>query len=234
VLKETYGRDGYVIARGLMPVAEIDRLLRRFVALTNELSGASFKDAHSTDIADRFADDDALQSSAYDAIRKPSWLVDMSKSPAVVGAARDIVGREIGLFSKIPFRIDVPLETKELAVWHQDYFYVKGNVDVVTAWIPMQDTSYVNGCLSVMPGSHKLGPVEHDVTVLGKRHFPSAHLNREIRLAEMKKGDVLFFDSRLLHTGNINLSSSVRYSVQARYTPIDAPADPGMGEVIPL
>ena len=60
--------------------------------------------------------------------------------------------------SKIPLRFDLPGVSRELAIWHQDYWYVKGNVDVVTAWVPMQDTPYELGCVMVMPGSHKLGP----------------------------------------------------------------------------
>jgi ectoine hydroxylase-related dioxygenase (phytanoyl-CoA dioxygenase family) len=159
---------------------------------------------------------------------------EFSLQSGVTAHAKKLIGGDTGLFSKIPFRIDVPVETKELAVWHQDYWYVKGNTDVVTAWIPLQDTTYVNGCLSVMPGSHKLGPVPHDTHVLGKKQIPAKHLGGEIRLAEMKKGDVLFFHSCLLHTGNINLSDSVRYSVQARYTPLGKAVDPSMGDVIPV
>ena len=40
---------------------------------------------------------------------------------------------------------DLPGVTRELAVWHQDYRYVRGNTDIVTAWVPLQDTPYVRG-----------------------------------------------------------------------------------------
>jgi ectoine hydroxylase-related dioxygenase (phytanoyl-CoA dioxygenase family) len=234
MLREAYERDGYVIARGIVPLAGIDDLLSKFLSLASEMAGLTYSDAHGADLAARFHADHDLQSKVYDAVRKPAWLVEFSQTAALVAAARSIVGREIGLFRKIPFRIDVPQEIKELAVWHQDHFYVKGSLDVVTVWIPMQDTTFLNGCLAVMPGSHKLGPVEHDATVLQKRHFPSAHLDRAIRLVEINKGDALFFHSCLLHSGNLNLSEAVRYSLQARYTPLGEPTDPGMGEVIPL
>ena len=234
MFREEYERDGYVIGRGIVPSNRIDELLSRFLSLTNELSGSSYAGAYDPALSARLSDDHILQSTVYDAVRKPNWLVEFSKTPSLVDAVRSIAGKQIGLFSKIPFRIDVPREIKELAVWHQDHFYVKGNISIVTAWIPMQDTNYLNGCLSVMPGSHKLGPVKHDVTVLAKRHFPSAHLDRAIRLVEIEKGDVLFAHSCLLHSGNINLSDAPRYSVQARYTLLGEQTDPSMGEVIPL
>jgi ectoine hydroxylase-related dioxygenase (phytanoyl-CoA dioxygenase family) len=234
MLREAYEREGYVVFRGIVPSECIDDLLAKFLSLTNKLSGSTYCGAHDPALSSRLFDDHVLQSTVYDAVRKPEWLVKFSKTPSLVAAVRSLAGGQIGLFSKIPFRIDVPREIKELAVWHQDHFYVKGNTSIVTAWIPMQDTNYLNGCLSVMPGSHKLGPVEHDVTVLAKRHFPSAHLDREIRLVEMKKGDVLLAHSCLLHSGNINLSDAPRYSVQARYTLLGEQTDPSMGEVIPL
>jgi hypothetical protein len=232
-LNVDYVSLGYFIARQIIPPSQIDGLLSKFVGLVNSLSGQSFRDAHDPQLAAMLSSDRALQSKAYDEVRRPDWLLEFSKSESLVSSVRDLLGPRIALMSKIPFRTDVPLDTKELAVWHQDYFYVKGNTDIVTAWIPMQNTNYLNGCLSVMPGSHKLGPVEHD-GVTGKRHFPTKHLGGEIRLVEMQKGDVLFFHSALLHTGNINLSNSIRYSVQARYSLAGQPTDKGMGEAIQL
>jgi ectoine hydroxylase-related dioxygenase (phytanoyl-CoA dioxygenase family) len=83
---------------------------------------------------------------------------------------------QIDLLEKIPFRIDCPMVMRELAVWHQDIHYVKGSPETVTAWIPLFDASFKEGCLLIMPESHKLGPVAHDVPVLGKKFFPSGFL----------------------------------------------------------
>ena len=38
---------------------------------------------------------------------------------------------------------------------------------------------------------------------------------------EMKRGDVLLFNSFLLHTSNINFSNLIRYSIQIRFTSED-------------
>jgi phytanoyl-CoA hydroxylase len=230
---ESYRRDGYCIARNLISHSEIDRLLSNFVSLVNQATNSSFSDALSPELAEALIVDRNLKSTLYNDVRKPNWLVHFSSLNELVTTVRSIAGENIALMSKIPLRIDAPRETSELAVWHQDYFYVKGNSDVVTAWIPLQDTTYLNGCLSVMPRSHTLGPVAHDGAI-GKHHFPTKYFDREIRLVEMNKGDVLFFHSALIHTGNINLSKSIRYSVQARYSPANKPIDKDMGEAIQL
>jgi ectoine hydroxylase-related dioxygenase (phytanoyl-CoA dioxygenase family) len=36
----------------------------------------------------------------------------------------------------------------------------------------------------------------------------------------MSRGDVLFFHSLLLHSGQVNFTDRVRYSVQARFEPL--------------
>jgi ectoine hydroxylase-related dioxygenase (phytanoyl-CoA dioxygenase family) len=147
---------------------------------------------------------------------------------------RDLLGAPIGLLQKIVLRIDLPLVTRELAVWHQDHFYVKGNRRIVTAWIPLQDTSYREGCLMVMPGSHELGYLPHTNEALGKRHYPTGIFERPVRYVEMRRGDALMFHALMLHSSSVNLSEHARLSIQARYTLLGEPTDPGMGGVIPV
>jgi ectoine hydroxylase-related dioxygenase (phytanoyl-CoA dioxygenase family) len=225
---------GFVVAERSVTDQSIDVLLNRFVSLVNKISGERFVDAHSSEISDYLNLHKDIQSQVYDEIRKPDWLTDFSSQPSLVSAVAGLIGRNVGLLRKIPFRIDVPLETAQYAVWHQDNFYVRGNLEIVTAWIPLQDTVYLNGCLAVMPGSQLLGPIEHDIKVLSKRDYPSRIFDREVRYVEVKKGDVVLFHSCLLHSSSLNLSNGIRFSVQARYSALDLPTDPGMGGVIPL
>lgn len=228
-----FQNDGFALVRDCMPRSAIDRLLSRFLDLVSELSGRRFDDAHSEEIASFLGRNRDVQARVYDDIRKPNWLVEFSLESCLVDAVAAVAGTtDLVLQGKIPFRIDTPRETSELAVWHQDHWYVRGNTEILTAWIPMQDTGYLNGCLAVMPGSHKLGPLDHSVVVLNKRHVPRDVYDREMRYVEMRKGDVLLFHSLLLHSSNINLSRSIRYSAQPRYSPARLPTDSAMGERI--
>lgn len=228
-----FERNGFILVRDCVPGAAIDRLMRRFLDLVEERSGRRFDDPHGREIADFLGNNRAVQARVYDDIRGPDWLVELSLDARLIHAVNTILGTtDVALQRKIPFRIDTPLETSELAVWHQDHWYVRGNTQVVTAWLPMQDTDLFRGCLSVMPGSHRLGPLDHDVVVLGKRHAPRGIYDREVRYVEMRKGDALLFHSLLLHSSNLNFSESIRYSVQPRYSPAHLPTDPNMGNRI--
>jgi len=47
--------------------------------------------------------------------------------------------------------------------WHQDQAYWGGQHEhcSVSVWLPLQDTDVAGGCLHFVPGSHRLGGVEH-------------------------------------------------------------------------
>lgn len=230
---ESFAERGYALFPGVLAHERIDDLLANVMSLVREHSGRDFSDPHGSDLVEYFEAHPEVESRVYDAVREPAWLEQFSLHPEIVQPVRSVLGADVELLGKIPFRIDLPRSVQELAFWHQDYFYVRGNTSIVTAWVPMQATRFIHGALSVMPGSHLLGAVPHDLKI-GKRDVPATVFDREIRMVEMEKGDLLLFDSLLLHSGNLNMSDCIRYSLQARYTPAGGPVDPGMGGSVPI
>lgn len=230
--KERYARDGYLLLRGAIDVRYLHNLEQKVLTLLAEWTGRRFVTVCSVEFSAFLQANRELERRLYNEIRKFDWLIEFSLSQNIVGPVADLIGGPVGLMKKIPFRIDLPNVTRELAVWHQDYRYVKGNTDIVTAWIPLQNTAYVQGCLMVMPGTHRLGPIDHDGHVLGKRDFPSGIFEREVRYVEMKYGDLLLFHSLLLHSSGINLSDQARLSLQSRFTRIGAETDLDMGGIV--
>jgi len=230
---EGFNERGYALFPNVLSHERIDELLSNFMSLVREQSGRDFDDPHGPELVEYFEAHPEVESRVYDAMRGPDWLHEFSLHTEIVEPVRAILGTEVELLGKIPFRIDLPRSVQELAFWHQDYFYVRGNTSIVTAWVPMQSTRFLQGALTVMPGSHLLGAVPHELKI-GKRDVPIGVYDREIRMVEMDKGDLLLFDSLLLHSGNLNMSESVRYSIQARYTPAGGPVDPGMGGSLPV
>lgn len=229
---EKYRRDGFSIIRGAIPAEKLDSLENSVLGLIESWTGKSFQSISSPEFAAFLANEREIERKLYNDIRAFDWVEGLSLQPEITSKIRKILGEDIVLMKKIPFRIDLPNVTRELAVWHQDFFYVKGNTDVVTAWIPLQDTSFREGCLMVMPGSHELGALPHDVEVLGKRHYPSGIFDREIRYAEMKRGDLLLFNALLLHSSGVNISNVGRFSIQARYSRANDAVDPVMGGTV--
>ncbi len=158
----------------------------------------------------------------YDAVRDAPEALGLGRLPELTKAVNIMMDVPM-LYNKVPLRIDVPFQNKELAFWHQDDFYVQGNAREVTIWIPLQDTKAHHGALSVMKGTHQNGAIPHTLEV-GKKTLPQGIFDHPINIIEMNRGDALLFSSYLVHSSNLNISDSIRYSIQLRYS--DASAGP--------
>jgi ectoine hydroxylase-related dioxygenase (phytanoyl-CoA dioxygenase family) len=230
----SYETNGFALWRNAIGESAIDAFERRILDLVTDLTGQSFETVRDPRFALFLQANRETERQLYDGVRTYDWIMDLARSRDVTERVSQLLGDQLALMRKVVLRIDLPQVTRELAVWHQDYRYVRGNQRIVTAWIPLQDTAYIHGCLMVMPGSHRLGPLEHDGQALMKRHYPSGIFDREVRYVEMRRGDLLLFHSLLLHSSGINLSDCARLSLQSRYTCLREETDASMGEVIPI
>lgn len=216
-LINNYKENGFILFRNLIDKSDLEHVKKRFSSLVSSVFPAENKFTLNSDEWVTFAvNNPKVITRLYDQMRNDQTLLELGKSEKLTSVVKAIIP-EVGLYKKLIFRIDVPFVTKELAFWHQDNFYVKGNSDEMTVWIPLFTTKVQHGCLSVMPKSHKLGPIPHEI-VIGKKKLPKGIYDREIRYIEMDAGDILFFSSYLLHSSNLNFSDQIRYSIQLRYT----------------
>jgi len=223
------------MTRGALCDFDFAPLEARFLGLAKERTGESYPAMNDPALVSRINGDHDLEMYLYEETRNHPELVELSRSKKLTSVAAALFGdEEVVLLEKVPFRIDCPMVIRELAVWHQDHFYVKGDVNTITAWIPLQETTFKEGCLMVMPGSHVDGPIPHDVHVLKKKYYPSDIFARDVRYMEMKRGDVLFFHSCLLHSSGNNISNTIRFSIQARFLPASCESDAGMGKRIKI
>ncbi len=110
--------------------------------------------------------------------------------------------------------------------WHQDNGVVDqeaDDTDMLTVWLPLTEATERNGCLTVVPGSHREGLQLHcPMTREGRRvnHIPRTLVPQErVRPLPMSAGDVLFMHRRCMHASLTNASDEVRWSFDIRYNP---------------
>ncbi|OYT73972.1 MAG: phytanoyl-CoA dioxygenase [Armatimonadetes bacterium JP3_11] len=107
---------------------------------------------------------------------------------------------------------------------HQDYPYFPHEKHTMLAAIFFfDDAPPEKGCLLVMPGSHKLGPIPHDPE--GGWHLPIAQYPLESATpVPAQAGDVVVFNYLTIHGSGVNTSSEARTTllVQMR-DPTDHP-----------
>ena len=212
-----YERDGYLAYDGLLPEFEIDALIGRMLQrVEHPIEGVHIQ-------MEPAAQRGEIQAySKLDTIRKIEKLVEkdslylrLAKHPLILPRIQDILGERIRLFRDALMM--KPARHGSAKPYHQDSAYWSITpTTLCSIWLALEDATPENGCMRVIPGSHREGPVEHqhleDYMVTDDR----IDYAREIAVP-LKKGGVLFFHSMLLHATSPNTSEYSRRAMVVSY-----------------
>lgn len=138
------------------------------------------------------------------------FSLQMMKLPVIRGGLAQVLGDEaVGVQSMYFYKS--PGTTGQAA--HQDYYYIRNNPNTLTAaWVAMELTDEENGCLYVIPGSHKWGLLPHGKVKNLEEHeawtdeTEGVDLSKEIPVV-LEEGDILFFHNLLVHSSTKNRSA---------------------------
>jgi ectoine hydroxylase-related dioxygenase (phytanoyl-CoA dioxygenase family) len=111
--------------------------------------------------------------------------------------------------------------------WHQDYHYWQcaAPADLITAWIALVDVDEQNGCMEVVPGSHKWGLLpesdffEQDLEALKSRIEAASGKPFQTAPCVLPAGAVSFHHCLTIHGSRPNQSSGARISMVAHLMP---------------
>ena len=101
--------------------------------------------------------------------------------------------------------------------WHQDIRYWSfEQSDLVSVWLALTPENEHNGCLHLIPGTHRLtlDPSRYDEASFLRPELPEnrALIAQSVR-AELEPGDGLFFHARTFHAASRNHSDATKLSV---------------------
>ncbi|WP_195908437.1 phytanoyl-CoA dioxygenase family protein [Novosphingobium sp. Gsoil 351] len=144
---------------------------------------------------------------------------EVAESPAIVARVGEILGGDLDCFQsqfifKNPGVIGQP--------WHQDSYYFRfDRQPQVGVWVALSRATLDNGCLWVLPGSHKDGVHEHvpDRRPEANRAYTEiiSEDDSARQPALMEPGDVLFFHSYLMHMSTDNVAQERRAAMVYHY-----------------
>jgi ectoine hydroxylase-related dioxygenase (phytanoyl-CoA dioxygenase family) len=98
---------------------------------------------------------------------------------------------------------------------HQDWTLCDETVYTgITLWCPLIDVNIQNGCFQVVKGSHQFyGNIRGTNIESPYNSYGSFIEEKYLTSLELKKGDAVFFDHRLLHASPPNISEKIRIAV---------------------
>jgi hypothetical protein len=154
----------------------------------------------------------------------------LATHPRVLEAVEAVLGPDVLLLAS-NFFCKYPAEERgeRFVAWHQDVTYWGLEPPrAITAWIAIDDADVENGCMSVIPGSHRLGILEHGKS---SRAGNLLSINQEVpdglvdegRAVSMplRAGQMSLHDGMLLHGSHPNRSRRRRCGLAVRFTTPD-------------
>jgi phytanoyl-CoA hydroxylase len=201
-LVSRYHRDGYVVLADALRSDEVWALREETVRICRGELGAV--DGVQPPGAD---EPDELVVRRYLCIHFPHKLSarmrEMLDHPVVVDALTQLIGPNVKTMQSMLF---IKSEGKPGQAWHQDELFIPTRDRSLTAaWIALDDATVENGCLWVLPGSHRPGVLYPD------RDHHDPHFDCEVEAydfpyrdqdavpVEVSAGSVVVFNGYLLH-----------------------------------
>jgi ectoine hydroxylase-related dioxygenase (phytanoyl-CoA dioxygenase family) len=164
-------------------------------------------------------------------------VFNLLRHPRLLDAAEQFVGPEIlsnpiqHTRIKPPERF-VPKQARNGTTvrvgWHQDQGVAieeQDEVPVLTVWLPITEATVENGCLAVVPGSHRRDLATHcpGSGPDGGLQIPAKLIKGKRVPIPVKRGGALFLHSKTMHASLTNKSDDIRWSFDLRYQPIGMP-----------
>jgi len=137
----------------------------------------------------------------------------------LAGIRFPVIGfNNVGGRGGLPFIYSFPNEKKRYYQAHQDFFYLPYSQNSITLWIPLQNTSRINGALKVIPKSHTNYKLyNHSASDVKHNKLDKFFSKNEYKTVNVQLGQALIFSSFLVHKTGGNTSSQIRMSFNVRY-----------------
>jgi phytanoyl-CoA hydroxylase len=220
---ERFGESGYLIVRGLYSTDEVSRIRDAFMTAASDGPVAGL-----SDIPAQVDRSDPL--SFYPRMMHPHKHPEMAVgqialeyllAPRLRGIVTALLGEE-SLGAQTMFYFKPPgARGQEL---HQDNFYLRVKPGTcLAAWLAVDDVDEENGGMKVVPGTHRdeiACPEEADTSRSFTRDYVPVPNGKSAVHANLRAGDVLFFNGSLIHGSTPNTSATrFRRSLIAHYVP---------------
>jgi phytanoyl-CoA hydroxylase len=219
---DLYREQGYIAVPGVLG----DDVIAELRAVTDEFVERSRSLTASDDVCDlepgHTAERPRLRRIKSPFLQHPVYD-ELLRNESVLDCVESLVGPDIRLHSG-KLNLKNP-DGGQAVEWHQDWaFGPATNDDLLTVGIALDDLMLVNGCLLVVPGSHRGEVCDHwqDGQFTGAVVDPALRLNERAVPIELPVGSISLHHTRTLHASAPNNSALQRRLLLFTYSAADA------------
>ena len=185
--------------------------------------------------------------------QKPAEIIDRSHfvdpklyewllADEVLDLVEPLIGPDIALFASSCFnKVD---NVGKRVPWHEDGSYwtslAENRIEVATVWLALDPSTVENGCMRVIPGSHRQRDREHEKVGDVEQALLKSEVKRE-QFDESTAVDCVLepnqctlHDAYLIHGSNATSGQSRRCGFQMRYMPTTVKSAPFGGQQVYL
>jgi phytanoyl-CoA hydroxylase len=234
--KTAFEEQGYIVLRNLIPEARLAALRQaidaRTAVIRAELAAEGLCTAGPAEPFARnlcFAGPNATRHGrGWTEALAGQAVYDLHHTPALLDALEPLLGPRICGQRQFNLRPKLPGQELTVVPWHQDTGYYGAHTaqdTIITVWMPLVPVDANNGCMQVVPGSHRQGAIDHRSGV-GEGSFLEAAGNwdQHAMTLPMLPGDVLIMHNLVLHRSGENHSDGIRWSIDCRFFAPDTPS----------
>jgi ectoine hydroxylase-related dioxygenase (phytanoyl-CoA dioxygenase family) len=216
-----FWEGGFLIVENLLDEDEVATLLARaeWVASGN----ASHIPTTQLQVEPRVVEGEVQAGTYADSLRKMGHLAfydegfqNHARNPKILDIIESLLGPDIKLYQDQLFMKPPRIGSRQR--YHQDMplgFYIDPP-DMVTCWVALTNSTIENGCVWMLPGTHKFGITEKSVWAKYEQMSVEGRLPEE-RPLEMKAGDCSFHHGLILHSSRPNLTNQRRRGYATHY-----------------
>ena len=211
---EQYHREGWVVPAFRLPDVEVAAMRDALDALIRANPGVRPEKLVSAHVA----------GDNGEGVRGDARFLELARDPRIVELVSGVLGDDIVLWGCHVFC--KPAGDGYETPWHQDgHYWPIRPLANCTVWVALEESTVENGCLRVVPGSHRARTLhEHlhedrDDLTLNQRLAAGSFDESDAVDIELAPGQMSLHDVYMIHGAAANRSTRRRTGVALRYMP---------------
>jgi len=226
--RQFYEDNGYLLIKGLVPLPDLEKYKSRFVDYATGKLKIPIGMNVMRDITqkDKKEGKGELMITKIQSFHTDEVLWEYCAHPEIIKYVECFTGPNLKAIHTMLVHKPPSIGPSGRHPFHQDlhYFPFRPADRIVAAWTAMERIWRDNGCLSVIPGSHKIGELK-------RHHYPEFVVNKAYHAIEgiseqemdkrvhvpMEAGDTIFFHPLLWHGSGWNRTNGYRKAISCHY-----------------